>query len=552
MGTRTKRFRAALLIAVIAAGLVGLGSSPASAAPIVQDGPVNYIGPGPCPAGTTDCTIATGDVDVVQEAPTSGKNTVDCRGASCRAVQSGSTATATPQNTAACNNATTAASSDQRCEVSQDGGANSLTATLSASPTTGGAVNLANVLQQNEQRFVTSQTGNTNSLTVQATIDQQATSIVDATTPVSHVQRTLVQSQNTMTATTSNTADLQLDRTQNSTATGATPTQQQDDAAGSETDGAIVGLGSVRLVAKTPGTNAIKIRGADTKNQAATSLNLGQATQQQGHDTGGWLVDLSGTDTGVANTGGAADVDLGTPGSTDGIVKSWTQTAGGLLGGAIAKDQDQIDEIRLPLIGKSPMNVLINGINRLRTDEGGHELCRASSEGHAQVRAQGRLVCDMQAGSKVRNDQVSWDAQTWDVDVECEVNTDACPGGTITTARKGVDIKIWGADKKSGVIPVAILSQPDDGNAATVDDATTVDPASVCFGEPDEALASERDCTLSSQASLTDVDNDGDTDLKLHYEAAQTGIDGADATACLVGETYSGDEVEGCGPLPKG
>jgi hypothetical protein len=548
--TRGRRFSAAMIVVAVAMmGLVGY-AAPASAA-VVQDGPRNYIGPGPCPADATDCTIAAGDVDVVQTAPSTGYNRVACSGANCKASQAGSTATAAPTNTASCTNATTAAASDQRCDLTQKGGSNSITADLNASPSTGGIVNLASVLQQNEQRFVTSQTGTTNNLTVKATINQQASSVLDATTPVFHTQNTLVRTQNTMTATTSNTADFQLNRTQSSSATGATPTQRQDDNAGSETDGATIGLGYVRLIAKSGGTNAIKIRANDNKSQNATSLNNGLTTQQQGHDTGGWTVDLSGTDTTTPAAGGAPDVDLGTPGATAGIVKNWTQTAGGFLG-TPTKDQDQIDEIRIPIIGKSPVRANINAINKLRTDANGHELCRGQSQGHAKVRGFGRITCDMAAGAETQNKQVNWDATTWNVDMECEINSDQCPGGTVITSKKTVDMKVFGEDKQSGKIPVALLSHPNDNNAATVDDATTVNPATVCFGEPDDALASERDCTFANQASKVDVDNDGDLDLKMHFESAQTGLDAADVEACVTGKTFAGDDVEGCAPLPKG
>jgi len=353
-----------------------------------------------------------------------------------------------------------------------------------------------------------------------------------------------------MTATASNTANLTLNRTQSSAATGATPTQLQDDTAGSETDGAIAGLGAVRLIAKTPGTNNIKVRANDTKNQTATSLNFGTATQRQGHEEGGWTVDLSGTDTGTANTGGAVDVDLGTPGSNEGILKNWTQTAAGPLGANITRDQDQIDDIKLPLLGKSPKLVQINGRNTLQTNEGGHSLCRAESAGHAQVRSVGELECNVTAGTTVRQADVTWDAQTWGAFVHCEVNQEDCEDGTLETNVKGVDIRILGSYKKNGQIPVAILTNPDDGNPATVDDATTVDPASVCFGfaPPDP---SKSDCSTAA-TSLTDVDSDGDTDRMLHFDANETGLKPSSDEACLTGETYDGQRVEGCGPLPKG
>jgi hypothetical protein len=334
MSKRIRLFAVALAVALGAAGLMTF--VPTAQGAVIQDGPINYIGPGPCPTDATDCTIATGDIDVVQKAPTTGRNQADCRGANCKVAQQGSSGTARPTNVATCDSDTTAATSDQRCEISQLGTSNTINADLAATPTTGAIVNLANVLQANEQRFITNQTGATNALNVKATINQSATSLLDAGTPVSHSQSTLIRSENTMDATSSNSADFQLNRTQTSQATGANPTQHQDSGAGAETDGAKFGLGQVDLVATSDGTNAIKVRGNDTKSQNATSLNFGQATQQQGHDDGGWLIDISGTDTTTALPGGAPDVDMGTPGSSEGIVKDWSQSAQGLLGGTIA------------------------------------------------------------------------------------------------------------------------------------------------------------------------------------------------------------------------
>lgn len=543
------RLSAALAVVVIAAGFMAFGTS-ANAAPVTQDGPVNYAGPAPCPLGATDCLITSGDIDVVQSAPSTGSNTVDCRGTTCTAVQNGSNSTAKPANTADCKSATTAAASDQRCNITQTGGNNTINADLSATPTTGGVATLETVNQTSEQRFTTVQTGDNNTLNVKGAISQTANSTVDATTPVNHNQQTLIASNNTMTAAVRNVADYNLNRSQTSSATGATPTQLQDTSAGAESDGAKTGLGAIRLIAKSAGTNQIKVRGNDTKNQNSTSLNLGQATQQQGYAGGGWVADFSGTDSGVANAGGVPDIDVGST-TTNGLVKDWTQHAQGILGGAIAKNQDQIDEIRIPVIGKSPFTVTVGALNRLRTDEGGHAVCNASSEGHAKASSVGKLSCDMLAGTKAKAPSQGWAGTSWDVDVNCEINVDNCPGGSVTTLVKGVDIKVFGA--QSGKIPVAILTHPNDNNDATVDDASTIDPATVCFGEPDSDLAGERDCTIANRGtSLTDADNDGDTDLKMHFNSSETGIDAADTTACLTAETYSGDKVEGCGPLTKG
>ena len=92
--------------------------------------------------------------------------------------------------------------------------------------------------------------------------------------------------------------------------------------------------------------------------------------------------------------------------------------------------------------------------------------------------------------------------------------------------------------RSRGVIPVAILS------TATFD-ATTVDPASVCFGDAEDA--SQRDCTEAhGTGHLEDVNGDGRLDLLLHFETQQTGIDPGDTQACLTGKTFTGVDIQGC------
>lgn len=106
-----------------------------------------------------------------------------------------------------------------------------------------------------------------------------------------------------------------------------------------------------------------------------------------------------------------------------------------------------------------------------------------------------------------------------------------------------IDIKP-GSDPNSinlrnrGVVPVAILT-------TDTFDATTVDPASVCFGDAEKPT--ERDCTEAhGTGHVEDVDGDGDDDLVLHYETRETGIDPGDTEACLTGTTANGTAVEGC------
>jgi hypothetical protein len=85
------------------------------------------------------------------------------------------------------------------------------------------------------------------------------------------------------------------------------------------------------------------------------------------------------------------------------------------------------------------------------------------------------------------------------------------------------------------VIPVAILS-------TASFDATTVDPASVCFGDAEDP--SQRDC--SGNAHVEDVNGDGRPDLLFQFETQQTGIDPGDTQACLAGRTFAAVEIEGC------
>jgi uncharacterized delta-60 repeat protein len=90
----------------------------------------------------------------------------------------------------------------------------------------------------------------------------------------------------------------------------------------------------------------------------------------------------------------------------------------------------------------------------------------------------------------------------------------------------------------NGVIPVAILT-------TDAFDATSVNPASVCFGSANDPTA--RDCSAKQGTGhLQDVNGDGRTDLLLQYETPQTGIRPGDTQACLTGQTYNGVSIEGC------
>ena len=105
-----------------------------------------------------------------------------------------------------------------------------------------------------------------------------------------------------------------------------------------------------------------------------------------------------------------------------------------------------------------------------------------------------------------------------------------------------VDIKPGSDDNRvtpdKGTIPVAIVT-------TDAFDATAVEPASICFG--DAETPSERTCTeVHGRGHVEDVNADRRTDLVVHFEAAASGIDTGDDSACLSGRTRDGIAVRGC------
>ncbi len=97
-----------------------------------------------------------------------------------------------------------------------------------------------------------------------------------------------------------------------------------------------------------------------------------------------------------------------------------------------------------------------------------------------------------------------------------------------------IDIKP-GSDPNSinpsgkGVIPVAILTTDNF-------DATTVDPDTVIFGPGGAEPV---------HTAIEDVDDDGDTDMILHFRTQDTGIELGDTEATLTSQTTDGIEITG-------
>jgi hypothetical protein len=105
--------------------------------------------------------------------------------------------------------------------------------------------------------------------------------------------------------------------------------------------------------------------------------------------------------------------------------------------------------------------------------------------------------------------------------ISISINIDIKPGGFPNSINP----------RSKGLIPVAILS-------TSAFDATTVDPTTVRFG----AAGTEAPAVKSAEE---DVDGDGDTDLILHFNTQQSGIQCGHTSASLTGATFSGQKIEG-------
>jgi hypothetical protein len=113
--------------------------------------------------------------------------------------------------------------------------------------------------------------------------------------------------------------------------------------------------------------------------------------------------------------------------------------------------------------------------------------------------------------------QINWQAQETITQVTIDIKPGSYPNSINPMSK--------------GKIPVAILS-------TDTFDATTVDPLSIAFG-PIGATESH------GRGHIEDVDGDSDADLVLHFQTQDTDIQCGDTSASLVGETFSGQAVEG-------
>ena len=91
-------------------------------------------------------------------------------------------------------------------------------------------------------------------------------------------------------------------------------------------------------------------------------------------------------------------------------------------------------------------------------------------------------------------------------------------------------------ENKKKTIAVAILTTPDF-------DATTVDHATVEFEGAGEAHVDKK--SGDPRRHEEDVDDDGDTDLVLHFRLGDTALTCSSTEGTLTGETFGGEAIEG-------
>jgi hypothetical protein len=90
----------------------------------------------------------------------------------------------------------------------------------------------------------------------------------------------------------------------------------------------------------------------------------------------------------------------------------------------------------------------------------------------------------------------------------------------------------------NGLIPVAILG-------SDTFDITAVDWTTVEFGSDSSSPAHDLNDPAVIAEHTVDVDDDGDSDLVLHFKTRRTGIECGHTSTSLTGETYEGQPIRG-------
>lgn len=488
MDRRWARLRAVVALAVVATGLTVIGSQSASGAG--QNGINNYAGPRSCINNPLDPTNAHATYGVLFDTcgPATGLDPVTAQTSSTGAglnvyEASGNGGSVTQTNTSGRNLAVCVLApptfvgpntlTKHECSFTQTNqtGNNDITADVQVVHNftqTGGT---GSVSQDAEIALTGTQSSSSGDNTVRGQgsapaklrIAETLASNLSASVPADQSQESLMLAQLSQNATTNgdNVIDLDLERDETMSASAASPLQEQD----IDDDPAVPnGRALVKQISDS-GTNTYRARADDTKSAHAQVLDggvLGGLRQTQGRPGGGWLTQ---TEQDSLNNPQGSTVDLGPEqhspdGTTNidpscnfpGVVKKWTLTASGPLGGNSPYNgpaqRRQDDDITIPIIGKSPWTTKSYECTSLNAPAGTAQTAHISADGHNKSGWTGAVAAALNANQPPLLRWIEWtDRQQVNVNLDCDNVPNACTedaggvtgSGTNFSATEGVE-----------------------------------------------------------------------------------------------------------------
>lgn len=480
MAGRFVRLRAALTLAIVAGGLVVIGGQSASGAG--QNGVNNYAGPLSCAdAGAKygvvfeQCSAASG-VDAQTSSTGAGLNVYE-------ASDTGGTVTQTNQsgdNIAVCVLAPPAISganttSSHLCNFAQSTttGNNTITADVQVTHAFTQNVGTGAVSQDASISLVGDQSSTSGDNTVRGAgtaparlkLTETLTSNLNANVPADQTQESLMLAALKQAASSNgdNLIDLDLERDMTLSASAASPDQKQDVRNNNAADPN--GRALVEQFSNS-GTNFYRGRADDTKTASAQVLDnglLGGLKQAQGHTGGGWLMQ---TKVDSPDNPSGSTVDLGTPPpaekdpsapdycDTAGIVKKWTLSSTGPLGGAYGGPAtlSQDDGITLPLIGKSPWTTTSYQCSSLESPAGTRQVAHIEADGHTKQNWTGAVAARLKSDQTIQK-RIDFSDQDVHVTLDCTQNApNACTDDQGGVTGSGTDVSASEGQTFSGQV----------------------------------------------------------------------------------------------------
>jgi hypothetical protein len=364
----SSRARLQALVLALAVGLVAaLPAVPAAAAaePVRQGGPLNYAGPSAgCPGTGWNCTTSTA---AVIQTSVGGENRYACTRLPCDATQ---TMIGGGPNTASCA-VTTRANGSQLCRFTQsnDTGTNSITADQTATLRS----TRERARQSSAQSVVAQQASTTgeNTIDIGQVLDQQARTR-QRPAKVTQTQKAdqAVDVHQESSEDGDQTIIIDQDQTISATAKAKRVVSQgqnttEDGCHDSDGEQMCPNLEAV-IYAHThgDGTNTVDVDQDQTLAQSATTA---RAKQVQGVDLGGLNI-VSDVDAEEENTGSSV--------TTVDQTKEWTQAASG------TKDQQQIDKMRVRLLGLTTTTSNTTQTTKLTSGPGAEQRCLQEGDIH--------------------------------------------------------------------------------------------------------------------------------------------------------------------------